>query len=195
MDVVDTGALSEEDYEELLANQDWASLSKRLTEFAFRKLGKASRADAEDVAQIAMRRAFDPRYQRWNPRKQPDIFWFLGSLVRNELANRRRARRGRVEIPHDHEELDALASEAVGATDDAMISRERARRVLAELERRTSTDGACAAVLATFRDEIDDPNEQAARTGRTLKAVYNARSRLRALATEIARDVDQETLQ
>jgi DNA-directed RNA polymerase specialized sigma24 family protein len=184
--------MSPEEYDDLLAGQDWASLSKRLTELAWRKIHKRSWEDAEDIAQTAIRRVFDPSCQRWNPKTQPNIFWFLGNMVPGVIANERRKRRaGRVETPYEHEDLEELATDRIEATDVAMARRERAWNIVEELRKQVATDRAAAAVLAAFEDEIDDPQAQAEATGLAMQAVYNARSKLRALATKIAQTYDE----
>ncbi len=198
MNLPDTHALSPEQYDDLLANQDWASLTKRLTQFAYRKIHKRSWEEAEDIAQTAIRRAFDPKCQRWNPKAQPNVFWFLGNVAQGVIANRRRKlKTGRVETPHDHQGLDELAesADAIDATDEVLARRHRAALIVRELARQVAAERACALVLAAFQAEIDDPREQAASTGLAMQAVYNARSKLRALVTQIAQTFDQGTLQ
>src|ERR1700683_832490 len=104
MNVPDTREMAPEQYEDLLMQQDWKSLSNRLTEFAYRKLHRTSWEEAEDLAQTAIRRVFDPSCQRWNAKAQPNLFWFLGNMIPGLIANRRRKRKGgRVETPYDHE--------------------------------------------------------------------------------------------
>jgi DNA-directed RNA polymerase specialized sigma24 family protein len=193
MSLPDTTTLSPDEYEALLASQDWATLARRLTEFAWRKIGRTSWEDAEDLAQTAIQRAFDARYQRWSPKTQPNLFWYLGGLVHGLISNRRQKKARAVEVLHDHEDLDALAPEAIDATDDVMARRQRARLIVLELERRVATDRAASRVLAAFRAEVDDPRAQAESAGLALQAVYNARSKLRALATEIAQTFDRGT--
>ncbi|MGO8997788.1 MAG: RNA polymerase sigma factor [Polyangiaceae bacterium] len=187
----DTTAMSPDEYEDLLAQQDWNSLAKRLTEFVYRKINRTSWEDAEDIAQSAIQQMYDARYQRWNPKKQPNIFWFLGHVAYGLISNRAQKKKRSVEILHDQEDLEELASEAIDATDDVMARRERAKLIVAELERQVATDRGCRLVLAAFEAEIDDPPAQAESTGLTLQAVYNARHKLRALATEIAHTFDQ----
>jgi DNA-directed RNA polymerase specialized sigma24 family protein len=196
MNLPDTATLSREQYEDLLANQDWESLSKRLTEFAWRKIHKTSWEDAEDIAQTAIRRAFDPKCQRWNPKAQPNIFWFLGNVVPGIIANNRRKRRaGHVETLYDQDDLEELAPDAIDATDDVMARRERARLIIEELKLQVATDRACAAVLLAYEEEIDAPAEQSQVAGLTMQAVYNARTKLRALAQKIAQTFDEGMLQ
>jgi hypothetical protein len=196
MNLPDTQALSPTQYEDLLASQDWASLSKRLTEFAYRKIHRTSWPEAEDIAQTAIRRAFDAKRQRWNPKAQPNVFWFLGNVVQGEIANRRRKRKsGRVEALYEQEDLEELAPEAIDATDEVLARRQRAALIVRELERRVQNDRACRAVLAAYQAEVDDPQEQARGADLTMQAVYNARAKLRALAMQIAQTFDQGTLQ
>jgi DNA-directed RNA polymerase specialized sigma24 family protein len=196
MNLPDTALLSSDQYEELLAKQDWASLSKSLTKFAWNKTHRRSWEEAEDLAQSAIRRAFDARLQRWNPKTHPNVFWFLGNIVMSLVKDeRRKFKGGRVEVPHDHESLDGLAPEAVDATDEVLARRQRAALIVRELEQRVALDRPCALVLAAFQAEVDDPREQASSTGLAVPTVYNARSRLRALATELAQTFDRGTLQ
>jgi DNA-directed RNA polymerase specialized sigma24 family protein len=196
MNLPDTAPLSPEQYEELLAKQDWASLSKSLTKFAWNKTHRRSWEEAEDLAQSAIRRVFDARLQRWNPKTQPNVFWFLGNIVANLVKDeRRKFKGGRVETPHDHEGLDSLAPEAVDATDEVLARRQRAALIVRGLEQRVASDRPCALVLAAFQAEVDDPREQASSTGLAVQTVYNARSRLRALAIELAQTFDRGTLQ
>ena len=196
MTIPDTHEMSPEQYDDLLEGQDWKALSKRLTEFAWRKIHKRSWEDAEDIAQTAIRRTFDAKCQRWNPKAQPDLFWFLGNMVPGIIANeRRRQRSGRAETPYDHEDLEELATERVEATDETMARRERARQIVVELKTQVAGDRAAAAVLAAYEDEIDSPHAQAEAAGLAIQAVYNARSKLRALATQIAQTLDRGTLQ
>jgi DNA-directed RNA polymerase specialized sigma24 family protein len=192
MNLPDTLPLSPAQYESLLASQDWATLSKRLTEFAYRKIHKRSWEEAEDIAQTAIRRAFDPKSRRWNPKAQPNVFWFLGNVAQGVIANRRRQlKSGRVETLYEHEGLDQLAPEAIDATDEVLARRHRAALIVRELARQVATDRACVLVLGAFQAETDDPREQSASTGLGMQAVYNARSKLRATVTQIAQTFDQ----
>ena len=191
MNPPDTPAMSQDEYEDLLAGQDWHALSRRLAEFVYRQINRTSWEDAEDIAQTAIQHAFDARYQRWNPKTQPNIFWFLGHLAYGEVSNRAQKKKRSVEILHDQEDLEELAAEAVDATDEVMARRQRARLIVAELERQVATDRACTLVLAAFAAEIDDPRAQAESAGLTLQAVYNARSKLRAKAAQIAQTFDE----
>jgi DNA-directed RNA polymerase specialized sigma24 family protein len=195
MNLPDTTGLSQDDYEDLLAEQDWTSLTTRLTEFAWRNIARTSWEEAEDIAQDAIKQVYDPRYQRWNPKAQPNFFWFLGHLVNGLISNRRQKNRRNVVVLHDQEDLEEMQPEAIGATDEVLARRQRASLIVAELERRAATDRGCAAVLAAFAREIDAPEEQVEATGLWLKAVYKARYKLRALALEIAQTFDRGTLQ
>jgi DNA-directed RNA polymerase specialized sigma24 family protein len=195
MNLPDTTALSQDAYDDLLAEQDWTSLSKRLTEFAWRNISRTSWEDAEDLAQTAIKQVFDARYQRWNPKRQPNLFWFLGHLVNGLISNRRQKNRKGVVVLHEQEDLEEMQPEAVDATDEVLARRQRASLIVRELERQAATDRGCTAVLAAFAAEIDDPEEQVKATGLTLKAVYKGRSKLRALALEIAQTFDRGTLQ
>jgi hypothetical protein len=196
MNLPDTQFMSPEQYDDLLAKQDWASLSQRLTEFAWRKIHKRSWEEAEDIAQTAIRRAFDPKCRRWNPKAQPSVFWFLGNMVGGIIANhRRRLKGGRIETLYDQEGLEDLAPEAIDATDATLARRQRATLIVRELERRVAADRACTLVLAAYQAEVDDPREQAERAVLAMQAVYNARSKLRALAAQIAQIFDQGSMQ
>jgi nitroreductase len=117
-------------------------------------------------------------------------------MIPGLIANRRRKwKAGRVETPYAHEDLDALASEAVDATDEVMGRRQRARLIVEELKRRVATDRAATLVLAAFEAEIDDPQEQARAADLSMQSVYNARTKLRTLAREIAQTFDRGSLQ
>jgi DNA-directed RNA polymerase specialized sigma24 family protein len=189
MNLPDTGTLSPDEYDALLADQDWHSLSRRLTEFAYRKINRTSWEDAEDLAQSAVRQVFDPSHQRWNPKAQPNIFWFLGHVVHGLISNRRKKNLRDIVVLSEQEDLEELHPEAIEGTDEVMARRERARLIVEELGRQAK-ERTCALVLAAFTAEIDDPRAQSESTKLTMQEVYNARHKLRALALAIAHTFD-----
>ena len=187
----DTTAMSPDEYEDLLAQQDWNSLAKRLTEFVYRKINRTSWEDAEDIAQSAIQQMYDARYQRWNPKKQPNIFWFLGHVAYGLIANRAQKKKRSVEISTTRRTSRSSPPRRFDATDDVMARRERAKLIVAELERRSRPTGGAGSCSPRSRRRSTTRPRRPRAPGCTLQAVYNARHKLRALATEIAHTFDQ----
>jgi DNA-directed RNA polymerase specialized sigma24 family protein len=75
---------------------NWPKVQKQVLAYAC-AITK-SKAHAEDLVQEAIRRAFDPEETAWNPLVQPDVTFFLMSLVRRNASNERSSARYHHEI-------------------------------------------------------------------------------------------------
>src|SRR5688572_17081193 len=89
---------------------DWREVARRLTLFAFRRLGSgAQRSDAEELAQEALRRFLDPNYAGWDVAVEPDLLRHLGSIVNGLISNRVKREKRRHPVT-----LEAVESTAGG---------------------------------------------------------------------------------
>ncbi len=106
----------------ILAAQDWADLSGRLTKYAHVRLRKTSWHTAEEIAQQAIVQLLDPAYATWDRDRHPDLFDCLGSIVNGLVANhsRRASRRGahvtlRDDDPTHDDEQEPIQEESLPA--------------------------------------------------------------------------------
>jgi hypothetical protein len=74
----------------LLEEVDWVDTTRRLTMFAFAATKRVSMELAKDLAQEAMTQLLDPRYQDWDPEREPVLLTHLCNVVRGLASNRRR---------------------------------------------------------------------------------------------------------
>lgn len=160
----------------LVAQVDWADVSRRLSLFASRRLGRfGSAAEAEEIAQEAIRRFLDPDYASWDQAKEPSLLRHLGSIVNGLVRNRsRRAKRRGASIQLEeemHRSAEPLPDRRAAAT---ML----ASRGMALLRTRLANDDLCRQLLDLQIDGVTKASEQAATLGLEINDVYNARRRL-----------------
>jgi DNA-directed RNA polymerase specialized sigma24 family protein len=157
-----------------LDTADWKAVSKRLFAYALRR-HRLSPEDAEQIAQEAIRRFFDPAYSRYAPEAHGDVLRFLGSVVNGIVVNQRRRRHER---PASTFALDALIDSAPSPEDRAADA-EHARAIVAVLMNRTQDDRIARRVLEIMSQGISKPAEQAAELAVPIAEVYLARRRLK----------------
>jgi DNA-directed RNA polymerase specialized sigma24 family protein len=87
--------------DDLLRSQDWGRVRAQILAYAMKRA--RSKAKAQDLAQEAMMRALDARWNPWDPEKHPDIVDFLISIVNRLLANENQKRKVHREISMDRE--------------------------------------------------------------------------------------------
>jgi len=112
--------------EAILAAQDWADLSRRLTRYVHVRLRKASWETAEDIAQEAIEHFLDPAYAPWDRDATPDVFDALGSVANGLVANHaRKAKRHGKHVSlrdddrtHDDEEAELPQEDRPGDDDE-----------------------------------------------------------------------------
>ena len=153
---------------------DWKWTYENLVAFGRRRHGSLPE-DAEQDAQEAIRRFFDPAYVRYDAERHGAVLEFLGSIVNAIVANRRR----RGSSPKAF--LDGRSDDGEPMTpEDVAIAREHARRVVVKLVERTGRDAIVTKLLAVMMQEVQDIEEQAERVGVSLAAIEKARRRLHA---------------
>ena len=175
----------------LLKKVAWGGVSKRLTAYASRCLGAYGRlADAEEIAQEAIAQLYDPRYRRWDPVQQPDVFVFLAGLVKGLVSNRRRVKGTTHERNTTHERL-ARFSAPKGDTPEGLLARaEHGAKVAAGIRARLDGDALAREVLALTEEGVGTLAEQIELTGRPHAEVRNARRRLAVHADAVTADLD-----
>lgn len=174
---------------------DWKKTYKRLTLYAYHRLGRVGMSDmelAEDLAQEAVCRLYDPEYADWDSEREPVLLRFLGSTINGMVSNRRRkaTRRGDVllgSLPCDGENIPRFEL----STEERLILRDEVACAVAELRERLAGDELALQVLKNSLLDGDRPQEQAIALGVDVMKVYRARRRLR-VAVE---SMDGETMQ
>lgn len=162
-----------------LASVDWGEVAVRLTAFALSRLDRLDMAnpeDAQDLAQEAIQRVFDPKYRNWSPSAPSlkELMKHLGSKVNGIVANRQRSRDRRgVVAPLDAPNI------ASSTTTDGRQDLDDLVYVL--LDRLDGDDDACT-VLDLFLKDVDKAAEQANTLQWPTSKVYEARRRIRAAA-------------
>jgi len=157
-----------------LASANWTELSIRLTAYAQRRLrrvGVVKVMDAEEVAQEALRRLFDPKYRLWTPLEPTldGLINHLGSEVNGIISNlrRRQARWGDALSFEDRTSHRLPTAQGLDCAAD----------ILARLEATGEDDAA-----DIFRKILEGnlvPAEQAESLRWPPQRVYEARRRLR----------------
>lgn len=160
----------------IVAQVDWANVSRRLTLFAIRRLGRyGSTAEAEEIAQEAIRRFLDPDYASWDQQKEPSLLRHLGSIVNGLIRNRaQRVQRRGVAIQLDEE----MHTSSQSSPDDRAAAGILASRSMELLRARLGNDDVCRQLLELQIEGTTKASEQATRLGLAITGVYNARRRL-----------------
>ena len=169
--------MSQEDLE----GQDWSEISRRMTAYTLRRLGKGANVeDAKEIAQEAFTQLLSPDYRDWDPEEQPDLKDHLRSVINGLVMNRWRKRSGNETLVHQHP-LESLPNPDPGGNqtpESVAAERIDGRRALDLLLDRVAGDGLCEGVILLFADGVDKPAEQAVRLDQPVAAIYNARRRL-----------------
>ena len=164
--------------EDALEKQDWAKITKRLTAYAKRRLGRNGRIeDAYDIAAEAIRQVLDPEYRNWNPGNE-DLLWHLQSTVNGILHNRWRTKSQTQEHLHDFGREHG--DERFHADSDP-IRRINAAQVLDKAFDHASAAGDDLAqrILLEAHDNVVEPKELAAKLKEPISRIYEARRRLK----------------
>ena len=149
----------------------------------------ASKAEAEDVAQIAVTKFLAGEWN-WDQQKSPDVLVFLAGMVRSGLRDERARARRKHEFPS-------------GEIDDAPDASPAAKAIDAERDARHTTafdrlaadvadDPLAAAVVRLVEEGVDKPAAQAARLRCGVQEIYDANDRIRRHLRRIAREVAAE---
>lgn len=171
---------------------DWAEVAQRLTLFVFRRMGRgANLADAEEVAQEAIKRFFDPKYAAWNKGKEPDIMRFLGSVANGVLSNRLKKSIRRRELLESNG--TSLDDDKAPNLEASIADKEIAHRGLKMLRQRLPTDGLEMQVLELCLDGVSKPRAQAQALGVAVEDIYVARRTLASKQRDVRRLVDEES--
>ena len=176
------------DLAEKLRAAEWPKLLKQLTEYARRRTTRIE--DAEDVAQTAIKRVFDPRYVDWDPAKEP-LLKHLVSVVNGVLVNNRRKRTSR-ELGHDPEVLAAMHTHTNHA-ESRLMTEEAKARAFAALRESVAGDELASAMVELDLLGISTPREQQARLMDVpMERIRSARRRIHAHAEKIAQRLGED---
>ena len=177
-----------EERDDELERQDWERIGKRLTLYAYRRLrgiGVDDMARAQDLAQEAIGRLFDPDYAGWDRGRQPSLLEHLGSVVNGLVSNLRR-KRARRTVPVSLEEgrLSPLVAAQPGA-EARVADAEELARVWAMLQESLRDDELGGRVLELIVEGCERPREQARALSIDVERIYQARRRLRRRIAEV----------
>jgi DNA-directed RNA polymerase specialized sigma24 family protein len=137
--------------------------------------------DAEQVAQEALRRFFDPTYALYEPATHGDILRYLGSLVNGIVVNQYR----RHASAADWFVGAGGPRESEGSPEDYAIAAEHAHLVLEKLMDRTARDPLAQQLLRVTLDGVHGAAEQAKCLGVPVEHVYQARRRVKAYISAV----------
>ena len=178
------------DYRALLAEQDWRQLRKNLKLFAWKATGCRSMERAEDHAHDTIARVWTDETVRWDPRVEPSCFRFLTGVLRGDLSNERRLRRGKERLPGE-ETLHRRSDGGAGAPDVLLVAKETTARVFSALLEACADDPIGRDVAEMFQQEIDLPAEQVTASGHSIAEIRRARRRVFDRADAIRREEDE----
>lgn len=166
--------LGDDRAEPLPESIDWKSTSEQLVAFA-RRRHRLTAEEAEQDAQEAIRRFFDPDYVRFDPAAHGTLLEFLGSIVNAIVANRRRrGSSSKAFLGWGTDDGEPMTPE------DIAIAREHAGRVVAKLVERTERAPVVARLLAVLLEGVEGIENEAERVGVSVAEIEKARRRLKA---------------
>ena len=169
-----------------LRTQDWSALHKRLTAYAYRRLGRRSMEIAEETATDVIAQLFDPAYARWDPTKQ-DLFTRLTSVI-NGIVVKKRLRR--LVTKPLHFSADLMPTQPGKLSPHVLAVDAAEAQAHAELVERVAGDPVAAKILELVGAHVDDPFAQAEAAGESIYDVRLARRRLATEAEEIAHGIE-----
>jgi DNA-directed RNA polymerase specialized sigma24 family protein len=181
----------------LLRAQPWGRLLASLTAIALKRIKGRSLADAEDLAQGAIVRAYRSRESGgWDPEKGP-LEKYLVARVISSAANEQRRKRNVCEVWLDEEAEEApglcvheahLAEDAP-APDEALHRLRFASTFDARLTARVAGNEVATALLPFMREGMSVPRDLAAATGRPIADIRAALRVLRYQAEAITKEL------
>jgi hypothetical protein len=174
--------------DQLLAAQDWNSLTKRLTFFAHHRLNRRSIETAREIAQQALTRIWDPDYKDWDPSRE-DLFSHLRSVVNGLVSNFWKSARERSEGLTAPDELARRAT-VDGRVVDGKLD---AEAFLYELLGRVEGDPIVTELIYLLSDGVDKPAEQALHLKCDRNDIYNANRRLSSHVAALQATFDSES--
>jgi len=176
---------------------DWPKVQKQVLAFACTLT--RSKAQAEDLVQDAIRRAFDPEETAWNPLVLPDVTPFLMGLVRRNAYNERSSARyhHEVTVRGEAEEIRVTREAERVATrvpnpEASLADHELCARRLAAMRARAAADPLVLTLIDAMEADIETPAEQVASLGIPLEDVRRARRRMFDHADAVARDLPRD---
>ena len=153
---------------------DWNAIYRRLVAYGIVH-HRLSLEDAEQVAQEALGRFFDPAYAAYDPQTHNDLLRFLRSTVNGIVVNQHR----RQASSADWFVRSVGLVETEPSPEDYAIAAEHAHIVLEKLTQRTAADPLARRIIATTLDGIHGATEQAETLGVSIEEVYRARRRIK----------------
>jgi len=170
-----------------IERHDWDDVSRRLTAYARWRLGwNANIADAEEIAQEAIRIVLDPAFREYDPAKE-DLMWHLQSNVNGIINNRREKKALSNERLRD---FGAETSDERLQRANPDVKRSQDRRILEILHDYAEARGdqhAQAVVMDSLSGDFDD-TETAAKLMVPVQKIYDARQRLKRYLAAILRE-------
>jgi hypothetical protein len=156
-------------------NVDWGRVGKALVAFAVRRMHLRP-PEAQDMAQRAMQRAFDPDYAAWDPAAEPNILIHLFGVMRGMAGSDRQRHGFEAERLTRSGELPRVAVAA--RTDDVLADAQEARDAFAALRALARGDGLVERILEANARGLDTPAELARALDVNATDIYSANKRL-----------------
>jgi hypothetical protein len=149
--------------------------------------------DAKDLSQAAIAKAIDPEDSPWDPDKQPNLLFHVGSLMNTAAFNRHRGearhRTVRYEPSKDHTvDPEPTPEERIEHAEEMA----RLQGWLDKLLVRLAGDTVALGKIELMREGIDDAAEQAARLHCSVEDIYRASERIAYHASIVKRAAAKE---
>ncbi len=169
---------------------DWGELFQRLCAYGMGKM-RLNPADAEQVAQEAIRRFLDPEHADWDCAKEPDLPRHLGSIF-NGIVRDMRMRKGfnRERVAADGNEPDR--SDPSPSQADRVALADQGRRGVDRMLELAAGKELVQSVIMLMAEEVDGAAEQARRLSVPVARIYEARRTISELVDVVRAELDVE---
>jgi hypothetical protein len=175
---------------ELPEGIDWGEMFERLFAYGTSKM-RMNPADAEQVAQEALRRFVDPKYAGWDREKEPSLFRHLGSIF-NGVVRDMRTKKG------FNQERPSSDGDPPGGPDGAPSPEERVlladqiRLAVGRMLELSAGKKLVQDVIMLMAEEVDEAAEQAKRLGLPVARIYEARRSVTELVEVVRAELEVE---
>jgi hypothetical protein len=153
---------------------DWRRTYEQLVAYG-RRRHRLLLEDAQQVAQEAIRRFFDPTYLGYDSELHGSVLRFLGSIVNGIVSNERQRGSSAKSF------LGFANEQEMPSPEEDAIARERFNQVVAKLMERTTRDHIARKLLAVMLEGVEGIEREAEKVGvSAAEEIEKARRRLKA---------------
>jgi len=172
-----------------ITKAEWARIHKELLAWGLWRTKNPVRA--QDLAQEAIMRVLDARWEPWDPDANPDLLLFLRSIINRNLANEKVTRRRHREIQMDAEDFNAIRDNA-RTPESIVATHDLADKRMTELRTRLAGDEEALERVDQFEQGVDSAEDQRADSDKEIEIIRNARRRVFFHAENVKREISAE---